>query len=160
MEAEMFRSLKPTIPWFAKFAMEPKPNCLFYTWKVWYFSVWLNFIIACMHSNKITIIFPFLYWYIYRGRSCGMYSLMPELDIKNLTLKNKYRRGYSTRAWSKHTCIWRLYISLYGDYKFHCMYILDQKTFCYILLPSFVQNEMRAAWYVYWSSIWNIFLHL
>lgn len=31
MEAEMFRSLKPTIPWFAKFAMEPKPNCLFYT---------------------------------------------------------------------------------------------------------------------------------
>lgn len=60
------------------------------------FSVWLNFIIACMQSytKLLYIILTFLSLYIYRGRNCGMYSLKLELVIEDFTLKNnKSRKG-------------------------------------------------------------------
>lgn len=60
------------------------------------FSVWLNFIIACMQSytKLLYMILTFLSLYIYRGRNCGMYSLKLELVIEDFTLKNnKSRKG-------------------------------------------------------------------
>lgn len=60
------------------------------------FSVWLNFIIACMQSytKLLYMILTILSLYIYRGRNCGMYSLKLELVIEDFTLNNnKSRKG-------------------------------------------------------------------
>lgn len=65
MEAEMFRSLKPTTPWFAKFAMGLKPNCISYTWKVFSPFGWISLLRACSLTQNYYTWYYLFFLYIY-----------------------------------------------------------------------------------------------